>query len=479
MTSTTSMAGAVIDDVTRRKIVEALGGRFAGTVTEPDSPHYEQARTVWNAMVDKRPGLILTCTSTADVVAAVDVAREFGLAPSVRCGGHNVAGKALSEGGLTIDLGGLRDVTVDAAAHLAHVGGGCRLGDVDAATGPLGMIVPAGIMSETGVAGLALGGGIGWFSRKYGLTCDQFAELEVVLASGEVVTASVNQHPDLFWALRGGGGNFGIVTRFTFNAFDFGPMMRIGVSLYHPDEAAQALRDYAAIYPTLGRNVGFHAALKHDMPALPFVPAELVGARMLMLISMWLEDADDPAGKALIDRLGAVGQPAVTASTVLPFGAGVQHLIDEEFCDGHRYYTKEAHLQSLTDEAIDILVSFFRDMPMGGEVEILGLGGAIDDVPEEASAFSNRQYQMWLNFAMAWDDAALDADYIARIRACAADLKPWTGNGVYVNMLNADEDQLARVVEAYGEGKYAKLARIKAEYDPDNLFRVNYNIVPR
>jgi FAD/FMN-containing dehydrogenase len=479
MTSTTSMAGAVIDDVTRRKIVEALGGRFAGTVTEPDSPHYEQARTVWNAMVDKRPGLILTCTSTADVVAAVDVAREFGLAPSVRCGGHNVAGKALSEGGLTIDLGGLRDVTVDAAAHLAHVGGGCRLGDVDAATGPLGMIVPAGIMSETGVAGLALGGGIGWFSRKYGLTCDQFAELEVVLASGEVVTASVNQHPDLFWALRGGGGNFGIVTRFTFNAFDFGPMMRIGVSLYHPDEAAQALRDYAAIYPTLGRNVGFHAALKHDMPALPFVPAELVGARMLMLISMWLEDADDPAGKALIDRLGAVGQPAVTASTVLPFGAGVQHLIDEEFCDGHRYYTKEAHLQSLTDEAIDILVSFFRDMPMGGEVEILGLGGAIDDVPEEASAFSNRQYQMWLNFAMAWDDAALDADYIARIRACAADLKPWTGNGVYVNMLNADEDQLARVVEAYGEDKYAKLARIKAEYDPDNLFRVNYNIVPR
>jgi FAD/FMN-containing dehydrogenase len=473
------MAGAVIDDVTRRKIVEALGGRFAGTVTEPDSPHYEQARTVWNAMVDKRPGLILTCTSTADVVAAVDVAREFGLAPSVRCGGHNVAGKALSEGGLTIDLGGLRDVTVDAAAHLAHVGGGCRLGDVDAATGPLGMIVPAGIMSETGVAGLALGGGIGWFSRKYGLTCDQFAELEVVLASGEVVTASVNQHPDLFWALRGGGGNFGIVTRFTFNAFDFGPMMRIGVSLYHPDEAAQALRDYAAIYPTLGRNVGFHAALKHDMPALPFVPAELVGARMLMLISMWLEDADDPAGKALIDRLGAVGQPAVTASTVLPFGAGVQHLIDEEFCDGHRYYTKEAHLQSLTDEAIDILVSFFRDMPMGGEVEILGLGGAIDDVPEEASAFSNRQYQMWLNFAMAWDDAALDADYIARIRACAADLKPWTGNGVYVNMLNADEDQLARVVEAYGEDKYAKLARIKAEYDPDNLFRVNYNIVPR
>jgi FAD/FMN-containing dehydrogenase len=464
MTTTTNAADGTLDAATRQKLVDSLQGRFSGMIIEPGHPGYAAARQVWNAMVDKRPGLILRCTSTADVVAAVDAAREFGLAPSVRCGGHNVAGKALSDGGLTIDLGGLREVTVDAERHLAHAGGGCRLGDVDAATGPLGMIVPAGIMSETGVAGLALGGGIGWFSRKHGLTCDNFAELEVVLASGEVVTASAQENPELFWALRGGGGNFGIVTRFTFRTFDFGPMMRIGVSLYHPDEAARALREYSAIYPTLGRNVGFHAALKHDMPALPFVPPELVGARMLMLISMWLDDAEDPEGKALIDRLITVGEPAVSASTVLPFGAGVQHLIDEEFCDGHRYY---------------ILVEFFRDMPMGGEVEILGLGGAIDDVAEGDSAFSNRQYQMWLNFAMAWDDASLDADYIAQIRACATELKPWTGNGVYVNMLNADEDVPDRVVEAYGEDKYARLARIKAQYDPGNLFRVNYNITPR
>jgi FAD/FMN-containing dehydrogenase len=477
MTSTTERAG--LDDALRARIAAGLADSFDGTVIGPDHPEYAAARTVWNAMVDKRPGLILRCTSTADVVAAVNVAREHALTPSVRCGGHNVAGKALSDGGLTIDLGGLREVTVDPERHFARVGGGCRLGDVDAATGKHAMIVPAGIMSETGVAGLALGGGIGWFSRKHGLTCDQFAELEVVLASGEVVTASAQENPDLFWALRGGGGNFGIVTRFTFNTFDFGPMMRIGVSLYHAGEAAQALREYAAIYPTLGRNVGFHAALKHDMPALPFVPPELVGARMVMLISMWLEDADDPAGKEMIDRLIAVGEPAASASTVLPFGAGVQHLIDEEFCDGHRYYTKEAHLQSLTDEAIDVLVDFWKDMPMGGEVEILGLGGAIDDVAEDASAFSNRQYLMWLNFAMAWDDPALDADYIARIRACAADLKPWTGAGVYVNMLNADEDVPDRVVEAYGEDKYARLARIKAQYDPANFFRANYNITPR
>jgi FAD/FMN-containing dehydrogenase len=477
MTSTTERAG--LDDTLRARIASDLSGRFHGTIIGPDHPEYPAARVVWNAMVDKHPGLILRCTSTADVVAAVTVARDHGLHPSVRCGGHNVAGKALSDGGLTIDLSGLREVTVDPDRHLARVGGGCRLGDVDAATGRHAMIVPAGIMSETGVAGLALGGGIGWFSRKHGLTCDQFAELEVVLASGEVVTASPTENQDLFWALRGGGGNFGIVTRFTFNTFDFGPMMRIGVSLYHPDQAAQALREYAAIYPALGRNAGFHAALKHDMPALPFVPPELVGARMLMLISMWLDDAEDPAGKELIDRLITVGEPAVSASTVLPFGAGVQHLIDEEFCDGHRYYTKEAHLAGLPDEAIDILVDFFRDMPMGGEVEILGLGGAIDDVAEEDSAFSNRQYLMWLNFAMAWDDADLDADHIARIRACAAELKPWTGTGVYVNMLNADEDKPDRVVEAYGADKYARLSTVKAHYDPDNFFRANYNITPR
>jgi FAD/FMN-containing dehydrogenase len=478
MTSTaTSTAGVAIDAALRQKIVESLRGRFDGAIIGPDDAEYPKARLVWNGMIDKHPGLILRCTGTADVVAAVGVAREFGLAPAVRGGGHNVAGKAMSDGGLTIDLGGMRRVTVDAGRHLAHVDGGCLLGDVDAATSAHNMVVPAGIMSETGVAGLSLGGGIGWFSRKHGLTCDQFVELEVVLASGEVVIASADSHPELFWALRGGGGNFGVVTRFTFRSYDFGPTMRIGVSLYTVDEAAQALREYASIYPSLGRDVGWHAALKHDMPALPFVPRELVGERLLMLIAMWLADAQDPAGVELIERLGSVGNPVVKASTVLPFAAGVQRIIDEEFADGHRYYTKEAHVATLADEAIDKLVEFWRDMPMGGEVEIIGLGGAIGDVAEDATAFSNRQYQMWLNFAMSWDDPAKDAEYMQRTRGCVQDLKPWTGDGIYVNMLNVDETD--RVVEAYGAEKYARLGRIKSQYDPTNLFRVNYNITPR
>jgi FAD/FMN-containing dehydrogenase len=482
MTSTTSPPTAPIDsvpldDATRQRIIDQIRPHFAGDIIGPDHDEYDTARLVWNAMIDKQPGLILRCTSTYDVVAAVNAARANGLTPAVRCGGHSVSGKAMSDGGLTIDLNGLRGVTVDPDRKLVDIGGGCRLGDVDAATAQHAMIVPAGIMSETGVGGLALGGGIGWFSRKHGLTCDQFVELEVVLASGEVITASETSHPELFWALKGGGGNFGIVTRFTVRAHDFGPMMRIGVSLYEPAQAAEALRAYASIYPTLGRNVGWHAALKPVMNALPFVPPGLVGKRILMLIVMWLDDADDPAGVDLIERLTSIGQPVVKASRVLPFGAGVQHLIDEEFADGHRYYTKEAHLAELADEAVDILVDFWKQMPMNGEVEIIGLGGAIGDVDEDATAFSHREYKMWLNFAMSWDDAANDSEYMERTRSCVRALKPWTGAGVYVNMLNLDE--MDRVVEAFGgPEKYARLGRVKAKYDPDNLFRMNYNVTP-
>jgi FAD/FMN-containing dehydrogenase len=477
VSATRAATPLAVDQDMRRRIAEHLGSRFKGDLIGPDHPEYGDRSVVWNAMVDRRPGLILRCTSTEDVVAAVKAARANGLPPSVRCGGHSVWGAALSDGGLTIDLSGLRQVTVDAERQLVHAGGGCLLGDLDAATAPHGLIIPAGIMSETGVGGLALGGGIGWFSRKHGLTCDQFMSLEVVLASGEVIEVSAQRHPELFWALRGGGGNFGVVTRFTFRAHRFGPMMRIGVALYQPEDAAQALHEYAELVPTLPRTVGWHAALKDAMPALPFVPPELVDRRLLMLVAMWLDDAEDPAGAELIERLNAVGRPAVKAMTVMPFAARVQRLLDEEFADGHRYYTKEAHVAELADDAIDILVGFWRDMPMHGEVEIIGLGGAITDVAEDATAFSNRDYLLWLNFAMSWDDPANDRDHLDRTRRVVGDLKPWTGKGIYVNMLNFDE--MDRVVEAFGgPEKYARLGRVKAQYDPENLFRINNNITP-
>src|SRR5262245_24758773 len=228
----TAAAAPAIDQEVLGRIADQLAWRFNGDLVGPDHADYGDARSVWNAMIDKRPGVILRCISTEDVVAAVDVAHANGLPPSIRCGGHSVSGKALSDGGLTIDLSGMRAVTVDPERMLVHVDGVCLLGDVDQATAPHGLIVPAGIMSETGVGGLSLGGGIGWFSRKHGLTCDQFVSLQLVLASGEVIEVSETRHSELFWALRGGGGNFGVVTRFTFRAHRFGPMMRVGVSLY-------------------------------------------------------------------------------------------------------------------------------------------------------------------------------------------------------------------------------------------------------
>lgn len=459
-------------------VLAQLDQTFRGEVIGADSDDYEEARAVWNAMVDKRPALIVRPIDVDDVVAAVTVARDHGLRPSVRAGGHNVAGKALSEGGLVIDMRCFRDVQVDEENLLVHVGGGCRLGDLDAVTGPLGLVVPAGIMSETGVPGLALGGGVGWLSRKYGLTSDQFVSLQVVLASGEVVEASETSHPELFWALQGGGGNFGVVTRFTFRAHRFGPLMRVGAALYHPEDAEEALREYSRVLPDLPRSVGWHAALRSEISPAPFVPAELVGKRMLMLISMWLDDADDPVGIETVERLVATGSPAAQAINTIPFGSGVQRLIDQDFPDGHRYYTKEAHAHGLAEEAIPVLLEFWNEqMVMQGEIQLIHLGGAIGDRPEDAAAFSHREYSIWFDFAMRWDDPRHDADYMARTRHAVDQLKPYTGTGVYVNMLNFDDQD--RVVEALGGSeKYTKLGQIKAQYDPENLFANNYNIVP-
>ncbi|HEX7263766.1 MAG TPA: FAD-binding oxidoreductase [Candidatus Dormibacteraeota bacterium] len=466
------MAETVLDKSSASALARELSASFAGDVLVAGQPGYDEARAIWNAMVDKNPLVIARCASTEDVVVSVNLARRHGLQVSVRCGGHGVTGKALSEGGITIDLTGMRRVEIDTEKRIATIQGGCLLGDVDAATAQHGLVVPAGIVSETGVGGLALGGGIGWFSRKHALTCDNFLSLKLVTASGEVVTASETEHPDLFWALHGGGGNFGAVTEFELKAHRFGPEMRIGVALHHPEDAVRALAEYAQIYPELPDHVGWHAALKQSMPPLPFVPEPLRGKRLLLMIVMYLADSKDEAGEKLVDRLIAVGNPAATAQTVMPFGARVQKLLDPEFPNGNRYYTKEAHIDELPEEALDVLVSRWLEMKMSGEIEIIGLGGAMARVHPDATAFANRHNNWWLNFALHWDDAELDSSNIAQIRAAHEALKPWLGTGVYANMLNFDEAD--RLIDAYGgQERYDRLARVKAQYDPDNFFRSN------
>jgi hypothetical protein len=470
--------GNQIDSAGAAALAKELRPAFAGELLTPADAGYDAARTIWNAMIDRRPGLIARCTSTEDVAAAVGIARRHELLVSVRGGGHGVSGKSLCEGGLTIDLTGMRQVKVGAERRLVKVGGGCLLGDIDEATAEHGLVVPVGIVSETGVAGLALGGGIGWFSRKHGMTCDNFESLELVTAYGETVRASTGEHPDLFWALHGGGGNFGVVTEFQFRAHQFGPDMRIGVSLYEPEDAVQALAEYARIYPELPDHVGWHAALKQSMPKLPFVPDSLVGKRLLMLIVMYLDDATAAEGEQLVQRLISVGSPATKAMTVMPFGVRVQRIINPEFPDGNRYYTKEAHINTLPDAALESLVGSWQSLTMQGEVEIIGLGGAMARVPDDATAFPNRGHNWWLNFALHWDEASRDEDCVAQIRRAHDALKPWLSSGIYANMLNFDEAD--RLLDAYGgPERYARLGKVKADYDPENFFRLNANIQPR
>ena len=453
-------------------LARELKRSFSGGVLTAADHGYDEARTIWNAMVDRRPAIIARCANTDDVAASVKLAQKHDLQVSVRCGGHGVTGKALVDGGLTIDLTRMRAVDVDTSRTVANVQGGCLLGDVDAATAPYGRIVPAGIVSETGVGGLALGGGIGWFSRKHALTCDNFVSLEVVTASGEVLRASEKEHPDLFWALHGGGGNFGAVTEFEMRAHRFGPEMRIGVALHQPEDAVTALAEYAQIYPELPDHVGWHAALKQSMPGLPFVPEPLRGKRLLLMIVMYLDDASSDDGVKLVERLIGVGRPAAKAMTVMPFGGRVQKLLDPEFPNGNRYYTKEAHINELPEKSLQILVSRWLDMRMSGEIEIIGLGGAMARVPDGATAFANRQNNWWLNFALHWDHAEDDKANLAQIRDAHDALKPWLSRGIYANMLNFDEQD--RLIDAYGgQDRYDRLARVKAEYDPDNFFRSN------
>ena len=317
-----------------------------------------------------------------------------------------------------------------------------------------------------------MGGGIGWFSRKHALTCDNFVSLELVTAEGEVVRTSEKENADLFWALHGGGGNFGAVTEFEIRTHRFGPEMRIGVALHHPEDAVAALAEYARIYPELPDHVGWHAALKQSMPGSPFVPEPLRGKRLLLMIVMYLDDAQSDDGAKLVERLIAVGRPAAKAMTVMPFGGRVQKLLDPEFPNGNRYYTKEAHINWLPEAALEVLVARWLGMKMSGEIEIIGLGGAMARVPDAATAFANRQHSWWLNFALHWDHAGDDQANLAQIRAAHDALKPWLGKGIYANMLNFDEQD--RLIDAYGgQERYDRLAGVKAKYDPENFFRSN------
>jgi FAD/FMN-containing dehydrogenase len=449
---------------------------FLGTVIAPGDDHYDDARAVWNGRVDRRPRLIARCSGTADVAAAVRFAREHDLPIAVRGGGHNVAGTAVCDDGIAIDLSTMRAVVVDPVERVALVQGGCLWSDVDHETQAHGLATTGGIVGHTGVGGLSLGGGIGWLMRKHGLAIDNLVQAEVVTAGGEVIRASADQHEDLFWALRGGGGNFGVVSSFTFALHPVGPVVVAGPVFWAAEDTTDVLhfyRDFAAeAADELGNVVRFGT-----IPPLPAISEALHFRPAIAVVSCYAGPTDD--GMRAVSALRKFGAPL--ADLVGPTAyADHQRGLDDTVPHGWHYHWKATDLAGLSDEVIDIIAErAYRATSPRSYTAMFHLGGAVARVPADATAFSDRHVEHNIVIDAAWlpgEDTTVATVEIEWARDFLAALRDHRA-GVYVNFLDADDDA-SRTLEAYGETTYHRLRDVKARYDPDNVFRHNKNIAP-
>jgi FAD/FMN-containing dehydrogenase len=435
------------------------------------------AREVFNAMHRSRPDEVVSCSTTADVQAAVARAREQGLRVAVRGGGHSIAGLSAIDGGMLIDLAPMNGVVVDPERKIAKVGGGALLKDLDAATQAHGLAVPAGVVSDTGVAGLTLGGGYGWLRRKYGLTSDNIVEAEVVTADGSVVRASADENPDLYWAIRGGGGNFGIVTTFTFKLHDVGPEVAFAATFYPIEEAAEVMRRWRSYVESAADEVT-STCVTITFPANPELP-EAIHDRPVIIVGAVHSGADVEAGLAEMQPLRELGTVLFDMSGPTPF-VGVQQGFDPLFPrDTLRAYWKSQYLDELSDAAIDTIAAKAQDRPAPLTlVNTFHMGGAIARVGEEDTAFATRSASYLVSIDGMWTEAADDDANVEWVRSVFRDVSEFGTGEVYLNFTGlADESATAGVDSALGRN-LERLAEIKAKYDPDNFFRVNNNVVP-
>ncbi|HEU4565870.1 MAG TPA: FAD-binding oxidoreductase [Gemmatimonadaceae bacterium] len=452
--------------------LERFAGGLEGELLSRESPGYDAARALWNAMIDRSPALIARCRTTGDVVRAVHFAREHGLPIAVRGGGHNIAGTALCDDGLVIDLSPMKGVRVDAERRTARVQAGATLGDMDRATQEQGLATSLGINSTTGVAGLTLGGGFGWLTRKYGLTVDNLLSAEVVTADGERVTASEREHPDLFWALRGGGGNFGIVTEFEYRLHPVGPEVLAGMVIHPLGEARTLLRRYREVAMAAPDDLTIWVVMRLA-PPLPFLPAEVHGTPILVFAALYAGDIAE--GERAMQPLRAIGTPIADVIGPMPY-AGFQTAFDPLLTPGARNYWKSHNFTSLEDGLLDLLVRYAGSLP-GPECEVFiaQLGGAASRVPVSATAYAQRDARFTMNVHARWSDASQDEEYTTWARALFEAGAPYATGGAYVNFLT--EDETARVREVF-DGNYDRLVAVKTRYDPRNIFRFNMNIPP-
>ena len=454
------------------QMVDELKRGFQGEILLPGNAAYDAARTVWNAMIDKRPAVIARCATTSDVVRGVNFARDNQLVLAVRGGGHNIAGSAVCDGGIVIDLSLMKAAAVAPDARRVTIGAGATLADLDAATQAHGLATPVGINSTTGIAGLTLGGGFGWLSRSYGLTVDNLESVEVVTAAGEVLRANATEHSDLFWALRGGGGNFGVVTRFEFRLHPVGPDLLSGLIVYPFADAKSVLRQYRDFALDAPDELTVWVVMR-KAPPLPFLPAEVHGREVVVLALLHAGDPNE--GKAIIEPLHHFGTPVGAHVGVQPYTAW-QQAFDPLLAPGARNYWKSHNFRALDDGLLDVLIDSVRTLPSPQcEVFIASLGGATSRQPPDSSAYGQRDAQFTMNVHGRWDHPADDQRGITWARQLFQAAAPFASGGVYVNFMTADEGD--RVRAAYG-GNYERLVRVKQQYDPGNLFRANQNIMP-
>lgn len=447
---------------------------FRGALLRPGADGYDVARRVFNAMIDRHPALIARCVDTADVVAAVGLARDLGLPLSVYGGGHAVTGSAVVDGGVCVDLRAMNDVTVDPGRRTVRAAAGLTWGELDAATQEHGLAVTGGRVSTTGVAGLTLGSGSGWLERALGYTCDNLVEAEVVTADGRVVVASAAENGDLFWALRGGGGNFGIVTRFTFRLHPVGPIVLGGMLMYPAEAAGDVLRFWRDFMATAPDAVGSGTALITAPPA-PFVPEPLRGRPAIGVIVCYAGPLDE--GERVLAPLLGFGAPAVAVVQPMPYVA-VQRMLDDANPEGMQNYWTADFLADLPDPAIDALAEYAtRPVSPLTQVILVAGGGALARVPRDATAFGRRDAPWNIHYLSMWADPADSAANIAWTRAVSGALKPWTTGQVYLNWIG--DEGAERVESGFGSDTWARLREVKQAWDPENLFRHNHNIPPQ
>jgi hypothetical protein len=453
------------------EVYSSLHRRFKGDLLRPGEPGYEDARAIWNGMVARRPGLIARCADVSDVQGAIRAASEAGILTAIRCGGHSLAGFSTCDGGLVIDLSRMRQVTVDPEARRARIAGGCLLESIDSATQKAGLVFPSGVVSHTGASGLILGGGTGWLTRRFGLSCDNVEGFTLVTADSSLVRANSKENPDLFWALRGGGGNFGVVTEFEVKLHPLTSVVLAEGLTPQPDIRGllECWRDFMAEAPL---DFKWNIDLRLASP-LNKVPLALRGRPVAASSLIWTGDPE--AGRPYLQRALSLCSRDSVSSKIVPF-INLQTMADSDFPHGRRYYTKSGYFSYLDDGSIDRLVEAVATIPTSEtQIELAYLGGAAARIGADETAFGDRSSPFILNLLANWSEPSADDGNVAWIRGIFDKLRPAMKPGVYINFMSADEQY--RVPEAYHQ-RWDRMVAVKSHYDPNNFFRLNQNVPP-